>query len=101
MTQFPNGKTYVTKGPLYARYSDEDLYEVDAGYPKRLDSGEWGDLPENFKSGFDAMEVILNGKLYVVKGTEYIRYSNPSSLQVDAGYPLPIRGNWGNVPQSS
>ncbi|KAL9964384.1 hypothetical protein ACROYT_G028016 [Oculina patagonica] len=99
MTQLPNGKTYVTKGPLYVRYSDEDLYEVDAGYPKRLDSGEWGNLPENFKSGFDAMEVFPNGKLYVVKGTEYIRYSNPSSLQVDTGYPQPIKGHWGNVPQ--
>ncbi|XP_078381069.1 extracellular protease-like isoform X2 [Oculina patagonica] len=98
MTQLPNGKTYVTKGPLYVRYSDKALEVVDSGYPKRLDSGEWGNLPENFKSGFDAMEVIPNGQLYVIKGTEYLRYSNPFS-HVDAGYPLPIKGNWGDVPQ--
>ncbi|KAL9964457.1 hypothetical protein ACROYT_G028102 [Oculina patagonica] len=97
--QLPTGLAYVTRGPLYVRYSDKYQSTVDAGYPKRLDSGEWGNLPENFESGFDAMAIFPDGKLYVTKGTEYLRYSNPSSLQIDDGYPKPIKGDWGNVPQ--
>ena len=42
MVQWQNGLTYSTKGPLYARYSNKHSTVVDGGYPKRLDSGEWG-----------------------------------------------------------
>lgn len=101
LMQLPDNITYATNGPIYVRYTDPYAYVVDAGYPKTLDSGEWGNLPENFESGFDAMAVLPDGKLYVFKGLEYLRYSNPSSsqLQIDSGYPLPIKGNWGDVPQ--
>ena len=98
MTQLSNGKTYVTKGSSYVRYSNNGLYPVDEGYPSEF-GGNWGSLPENFKSGFDAMTVFPNGKIYVFRGSQYIRYSDNTASQVDDGYPLPIKGNWGNVPQ--
>ena len=98
MIQLSTGKTFVTKGPLYIRYSGTARNLVDAGYPLRLDGG-WGSLTENFRNGFDAMEVFPNGKVYVVKGSQYIRYSDTSASRVDDGYPVPIKGSWGDVPQ--
>lgn len=95
--QLSNGLTYVTKKDLFIKYSDNSASSVNSGYPKKLDSGEWGDLPENFKSGFDAMTVFQNKKLHVFKGSEYIRYSNFPTI--DLGYPSPIKGNWGDIPQ--
>ena len=98
MAQLSNGKTFVTKGPWYIRYSDENLSTIDDGYPKKI-ADEWGSLPKDFESGFDAMALLPDGKTYVSRGSKYIRYSDPSASQVDDGYPLPIKGNWGNVPQ--
>ena len=98
--QLPNGVTYATKGDSYVRYSNKRIAYVDAGFPKTLNSGEWGSLPENFRSGFDAMLILPNGKLYVFKGSEYIRYSNFPQKGIDSAYPLPIKGNWGKVPQT-
>ena len=95
--QLPNGLTYVTKKDSFVKYSDNSASSVNSGYPKKLDSGEWGNLPGNFKSGFDAMTVFQNKKLYVFKGSQYIRYSHFPSI--DSRYPLPIKGNWGDIPQ--
>ena len=52
--QLSNGVTYVTKKDSFVKYSDNSASSVNSGYPKKLDSGEWGDLPGNFKSGFDS-----------------------------------------------
>ena len=32
--------------------------------------------------------------------SEYIRYSNFPQKGIDSGYPLPIKDNWGKVPQT-
>lgn len=97
MTQ-AQGKTYVKRVPWYVRYTDKTFTEVDSGYPLKLAS-DWGELPEHFKSDFDAMAILPNGKLYVTKGYDYIRYSDTSASELDSGYPRPITGNWGNVSQ--
>ncbi len=99
MAVLPNGKTYVTKGNEYVRYSDSNASTVDPGYPLPIE-GNWGDLPDSFKSGFDSMTVMPNGKIYVTKGNEYVRYSDDNASTVDPGYPLPIEGNWGDLPDS-
>ena len=94
MVQPPNGVTCATKENKYVKYSDKIVpFKVDPGFPKELDHREWGNLPENFKSGFDAMTVLLTGKLYVFKGSEYIRYTHFSWNLIDQGYPKPIKGN--------
>ncbi|WP_371830632.1 hypothetical protein, partial [Candidatus Entotheonella palauensis] len=85
-------RLYVEKGAEYIRYSDSGSYTViDGGYPQRLDGGNWGNLPPNFRDGFDSMAVMLYDnvqRLYVTKGTEYIRYSDAGSYTVvDSGYP--------------
>jgi hypothetical protein len=97
MATLPNGKTYVTKGDQYVRYSDDSAGTVDAGYPKPI-KGNWGKLPIAFNKGFDSIATLPNGKIYITKGDQYIRYSDDSANTVDAGYPKPIKGNWGKLP---
>ncbi|MEM8933196.1 MAG: hemopexin repeat-containing protein [Acidobacteriota bacterium] len=94
MATLPNGKTYVTKGDQYVRYSDDDGTTIDPGYPRPI-AGAWGDLPAAFNQGFDAMSTLPNGKTYVIKGDQYVRYSDDDGTTVDDGYPLPVKGNWG------
>lgn len=62
VVQLPNGVTYATKGDSYVRYSNKRIAYVDAGFPKTLNSGEWGSLPENFRSGFDAITYLTKWK---------------------------------------
>ncbi len=49
--------------------------------------------------GYDSMAVLPNGKLYATYGSKYVRMSVPD-LKTDPGYPKPIRGNWGALPES-
>ena len=95
MTTLPNGKIYVTKGDQFIRYSDRNADEIDAGYPRPI-AGHWGDLPAAFNEGFDAMTTLPNGKTYVTKGDQVIRYSDKNASVIDAGYPQPIAGHWGD-----
>jgi hypothetical protein len=99
MATLPNGKTYVTKGQKYVRYSDEDAMIIDEGYPANLDGG-WGNLPAAFQKKFDAMATLPNGKTYVLNGSQYIRYSDKDAMKIDEGYPRAMKGNWGELPSS-
>lgn len=96
MTRWTNGRTYVTRGNIYLRYSDSPASEVDDGYPKLI-YGNWGNLPDSFLTGFDSMSTLNNGKTYITKGSQYVRYSGS---KLDMGYPLPLQGNWGHLPCS-
>ena len=96
MTRWTNGRTYMTRGNIYIRYSDSPATEVDNGYPKLI-TGNWGNLPDSFLIGFDSMSTLNNGKMYVTKGSQYVRYSGS---KLDTGYPLPLQGNWGCLPPS-
>lgn len=81
-------KTYVTKGSQYVRYSDETASTVDSGYPLSI-AGNWGNTPTSFNQGFDTMGYLHNGKLYIFKGNQYLRYSDDGNT-VDIGYPKSI-----------
>ncbi len=56
-----------------------------------------GNWPLLFSSNIDYGFVHPNGKAYFFKGTLYDRYDITTD-QVDAGYPVPIVGNWAGVP---
>lgn len=97
----PNGKIYLFFGDQYARYSDgggvsdgADGLILDEGYPKPI-KGYWGNLPDSFSQDIDAAAMLPNGKTYLFKNGEYVRYSDESGEVVDEGYPMPIQGNWG------
>lgn len=96
----PNGKIYFTNANEYIRFSDDDASEMDSGYPKDLGQTTWGlgDLP-TFEQSFDSMVVLPNGKTYVTKGDQYIRYSDQDAFTIDGGYPLALDKNWGALPQ--
>lgn len=98
MATLPNKKTYVTKGGEYIRYSDENANVIDPGYPAPFGTN-WGDLPAAFRDGFDAMATLPNGKTYVLKNDQYIRYSDENANVIDPTYPRSIKGNWGDLPE--
>ena len=96
MALLGNGKVYVTKGNQYVRYSSAGATKMDEGYPQRITGGNWGDLPSAFRSGFDSMALLDNGKVYVTKGDQYIRYADAEADEIDEGFPQSLtRGNWG------
>ncbi len=47
---------------------------------------------------FDAAVLAPNNKLYIFRGANYVRITPGGGM--DAGYPKPIAGNWGNMPAS-
>ena len=52
--------------------------------------------PAMAECSFDSMALLGNGKVYVTKGNQYVRFSGAGSTKMDEGYPQPITGgNWG------
>ena len=96
MESLPNGHTYVTRGNVYIRYSDNSGDTVDSGYPSLITTDNWRNLPDRFLAGFDSMVTLRNGKVYVTKGNEYVRYAYGGTTTIDSGYPLPLR-HWSNT----
>ncbi|XP_046863463.1 uncharacterized protein LOC124457226 [Xenia sp. Carnegie-2017] len=94
--RLPNKVFYVTKGSKYAAYRENscsDVYYIHTIYDR------WGNIPASFEEGFDAM-MSYQKKTYVVKGRQYVQYSDPIATKVDPGYPKNIRGNFGKVAES-
>jgi hypothetical protein len=91
---WPNGKAYFFKGPQYLRY-DPVADKTDAGYPKPI-AGNWPGVPASFASGIDAAIAWNNGKAYLFKGANYLRYDIAGD-KVDAGYPKSIASNWSGL----
>jgi hypothetical protein len=84
------GKAYFFSGTQYFRY-DKAADRVDNGYPKTLPGG-WGNWPSTWTSAPTAATRWDNGKIYMFRGSQYIRLT--SGTTVDTGYPKPIAGNW-------
>ena len=91
----PNGKVYIFMGDEFLRYSDSDCNEIDEGYPKPI-QGNWGNIG-NFNKGIDAAFTAPNGKTYLFKENQYVRYSDANCTTVDNGFPRNMQGNWGNI----
>ncbi len=90
-----NGKMYFFRGANYVRY-DIDADSVDAGYPLPI-AGHWPGMDKGeFDQGIDAAINWGNGKAYFFRGANYVRYDIDAD-SVDAGYPLPIAGNWSGM----
>jgi hypothetical protein len=85
-------KVYFFKGPKYLRYDRGDDV-TDKRYP--LDIGDnWpGFRSAGFDTGIDAALNLEGGKVYLFRGPRYLRYDTTSG-QADAGFPLPIAGQW-------
>lgn len=92
---WPNGKIYFFNGPHYTQF-DIANNRTDSGYPKSI-AANWGNWPATWTTGIDAGLDWGNGKAYMFRGSQYLRY-DIASRKVDPDYPRPIVGNWGNWP---
>lgn len=85
----PDGKTYLFSGDQFYRYKTSDYSACDEGYPKKI-KGNWGNLPDSFWEKIDAaLTWKLDGidRLYLFRGSYYVRYSGGNFSQIDPGYP--------------
>lgn len=92
------GKAYVLAGSRYTRF-DLGAGTADAGYPKPIDQRSWPGLP--WSDGIDAAVAYPNGKVYLLRGGEYVRFDVKAD-RVDPGYPKPIdQRTWPGLPWTS
>lgn len=89
-----DGIAYFFRGQEYIRF-DLRAGRALAGYPKRIDSRAWLNLPAGtIDAGLDAG----NGKAYLFTGSQYVRFDIAAD-RLDAGYPKPIDAvSWPGVP---
>jgi hypothetical protein len=90
---WPNNKVYFFNGSQYTRF-DMITERTDSGYPADI-AANWHNWPASWSDGIDAGLDWGNGKAYLFRDTQYVRYDIATDA-VEAGYPLPIAGNWGN-----
>jgi hypothetical protein len=93
---WPNNKVYFLNGTQYTRY-DIVNDRADSGFPADIQTN-WH-LPAGWNDGIDSGVDWGNGKVYLFRDTQYVRY-DVATNSVDPGYPLPIDGNWGPWPAS-
>lgn len=87
------GVAWFFKGSQHIRYQSFENDYVDEGYPKAI-RDHWGNLPESFEQNIDH-SFVFEGKTYLVRGNEYVRYSHPDYQRLDALYPQPFTFRWG------
>jgi phospholipase C len=92
-----DGKAYLFSANQYVRLkappNDRDAnagkYTLDGDYPADI----WVHWHQFWASDVDAAVDWTDGKTYIFKGPEYIRFSKDSHMP-DLGYPRPILGHW-------
>lgn len=90
----PDGYFYVFKNQQYIRYENTDSEFIDSGYPKPI-KDNWGNMPLNFEDKIDGA-FVLDGRTYLAKGDQYIRYSDVNYNEIDSIYPQLFRDRWGH-----
>lgn len=90
----PNGRTYAFKGGQYIRYEQFSNDYIDADYPKAI-KDDWGNMPLDFEEGIDGA-FVFEGKTYLTKGDQYIRYTKSDYTRVDPIFPQAFKQRWGN-----
>lgn len=89
----PAGSLCLFSGNQYALYSGTPREYLDEGYP-RLIADHWGELESSYRQGIDA-GLVFDGRTYLAKGGEYVRYSDPTCKKIDSGFPREI-AKWMN-----
>ena len=93
-----DSKIYFFKGDQYVRINPAAGWAVEGGYPKAM-AGNWPGMPAHFAQGIDsALWSDKNNRVYLFKGTEYIRINPFSGWNTDAGYPRKVNKNWMPFP---
>lgn len=93
----PDGALYVMKGAHHLRYANPDADPrtavADEGFPRTL-RGNFGDLPASFVTGVDG-GFVFDGRTYLCRKDDYVRYGDPTYTRMDPIYPQPFRSRWG------
>ncbi|GAA3231101.1 hemopexin repeat-containing protein [Actinocorallia longicatena] len=89
----PTGELYAFAGDQYVRYAPGSTLEyADEGYPRTV-RDDWGDLPEAFEEEGPDGAFVLDGRTYLLKRDQYVRYSGPYN-RVDRTFPQEFRHRW-------
>lgn len=86
---YGNGLVYLFKGSQYLRFN-MNTNRVDRG-PVAIAEG-WPGLPPTFNQGIDTVVNYNNGKVYLFKGNQYVRFDMPLN-RMDQG-PREISAGW-------
>ncbi|EAY28277.1 Tc toxin subunit A-related protein [Microscilla marina] len=95
----PDGYLYVLKGNEYIRYAHPDNELMADDHPQFI-TDLWRDLPDgkptgnNFQLGIDHA-FVFEGRTYLLKGEEYVRYSKMPYHCMDENFPQPLAARWG------
>jgi len=93
VTHPTNGRIYLFRGGEYIRMTPGA--GADKGYPAKI-QGNWRGIPASWRQIDAALTHPTNGKMYLFRGEDYIRYT--PEVGMDNGYPAKIRGNWHGIP---
>jgi hypothetical protein len=96
-----NGKSdkiYFFRGNQFVRIDPKNNWNIDPTYPKPI-KDNWPGWPSAFESGIDAaLWSKPNNKVYVFKGSQFLRIDPFNDWKVDSGYPKSISGSWTGFP---
>jgi dienelactone hydrolase len=87
-----DGKVYFFKGDQYLRY-DIASERVDPGFPRAI-ADQWTGFPRAWSSGIDAAINWGNGKVYIFRGNQYLRYDIDSGGSFRHHGVQSVTANW-------
>jgi hypothetical protein len=93
-----NNRIYFFRGSEYIRINPNNGWKADPGYPKQI-SDAWKGMPASFNNGINAaLWSPTNNKVYLFKGSEYVRIDPTNNWNMDPGYPKQISAAWNGMP---
>ncbi len=87
-----DGKAYFFMDGHYTCYGNVLDEIMEEGFPKSI-RDNWGDLPIDYETGIDGA-FVFEGRRYLVKGDNYVRYSKKDYGWIDQTYPQPFARKW-------
>lgn len=91
----PTGELYAFRGDQFIRYRPGTLDTVEEGFPRTV-RDDWGDLPPGFENGPDGA-FVFEGRTYLLKNDQYVRYSGTDYHKVDRTFPQDFRLRWSDT----
>jgi hypothetical protein len=91
----PTGELYAFRAGQFVRYRPGQLEFVEQGYPRTV-KDDWGDLPAGFEAGPDGA-FVFEGRTYLLKGNQYVRYSTGRYDRVDRTFPQEFQHRWSDA----
>ncbi|MFI6323641.1 hemopexin repeat-containing protein [Nonomuraea sp. NPDC050556] len=91
----PGGELYAFSGGQFIRYRPGVLDLVEEGFPRTV-RDDWGDLPAGFEAGPDGA-FVFEGRTYLTKGEQYVRYSGQDYHRVDRAFPQEFQHRWSDI----